>query len=161
MPDNSGQRLRRPERALSAEAAAAVLGALPSEWAVLTDVRLPGRTAPGLHLAVGPQGVFVIDTRPLPGLLRRDELNEAGVRQHVVVGVASAAFTVGRLCTLVPPSQIHPVLCFVGREVEPSAAGDVLLCSTRNLLGLLTSYPEVLELDEISLIALELDASLG
>jgi len=152
--------VRRVERFASDPTLATwqILAALPAaEWSVLASART-GLTA---HIAVGPQGVFVIDPRPAPRWLRRDELRPDGVRQDVVVAATGAAVAVSRLTGLAAPFHVHPVLCFVGRDVELATAGDVFVCSTSNLLAALTSKPAALDQTEVRLVALELDASLG
>ncbi|HEY0888995.1 MAG TPA: nuclease-related domain-containing protein [Nocardioides sp.] len=162
MPNDSGGRRRTAERTYGVGAVRQILSALPAdEWAVLPDVRLPGHAAPALDIAVGPGGVFVVESRLVPRRLRRDDINEAGVRQDIVVSVTAAAFTVSRLSGLAGPAHVHPVVCFVGRELEPSSAGDVVLCSTDNLLAVLADPPRVLEPAESQLIALEVDAVSG
>lgn len=162
MPDSGGRVRRTAERAYGVGAVRQILGALPAgEWAVLADVRLPGHTAPSLDIAVGPAGVFVVESRLTPGRLRRDDINEAGVRQDIIVSVTAAAFTISRLSGLTAPAHVHPVVCFVGRELEPSTAGDVVLCSTDNLLAVLADPPEVLEAEEPRLIAMDIDAATG
>jgi hypothetical protein len=52
-------------------------------------------------------------------------------------------------------------VCFVGREVAPVVAGDVVICSSRNLLAILTSGTEVIDTDRRQLVALDLDTSIG
>jgi hypothetical protein len=162
--NDSGERptrsLVRPR--ISGEGAtSAILAALPrSEWTVFDGVRLRGRRTP-LQVAVGPQGVFVVESRPRTRVPGREPLRPGGVRQDVVVGAVSAAAAVGARSGLIETGHITPVVCFLGREVAPVVAGDVVVCSTRNLLAILTSGPAVLEADHRQLVALDLDTSIG
>lgn len=164
MPNESWDRATRPAvrpRASVEDATAAILNALPAdEWAVFEGVRLPDHGTP-VQVAVGPQGVFVVESRQPHRLPGRDELRPGGVRQDVVIAATRAALTVSRLSGFVVGRRVRPVLCFLGREVEPVVAGDVVVCSSRNLLGVLTSGPVVLDDDQRLLLAMDLDAVLA
>lgn len=156
-----------PTKALAAtrtsgeQATTAILGALPAdEWTVFDRVRAAGRRTP-LLVAVGPQGVFVVESRQPPRFAARDEIRPGGVRQDVVVDASRAAAAVAALTGLVEAKHVTPVVCFVGREVSPVVAGDVVICSSRNLLAILTSGAEVLDADRRRLVALDLDTSIG
>jgi hypothetical protein len=152
--------LARP-RSSGEGATSAILGALPSsEWTVFDEVRLPGRRTP-VQVAVGPQGVFVIASRRRPWTAARDELRNGGVRQDVVVGAVRTAVAVSAMTGLVQARNVRPVVCFLGREVAPVVAGDVVICSSRNLLAVLTSGAAVLDEDRRGLVALDLDTSIG
>ena len=164
MPNDSTEwptrALVRPRTSVEG-ATSTILGALPrSQWTVFDGVRLAGRRTP-LQVAVGPQGVFVVESRRRPWVSARDELRPGGVRQDVVVGATLAAAAVTELTGLVEPRHVTAVVCFVGREVEPVVAGDVVICSTRNLLAILTTGTPVLEADRLQLVTLDLDTSLG
>lgn len=164
MQNDSGE---RPTRALvrprtgGEGVTTTILGALPtSEWTVFDAVRLPGRRTP-VQVAVGPQGVFVIESRRRPWVPARDELRPGGVRQDVVVAATRAAAAVGALTGLVEAKHVTAVVCFLGREVAPVVAGDVVICSSRNLLAILTSGAPVLDADRRQLVSLDLDTSIG
>jgi hypothetical protein len=164
MPDNLGDRptkaLPRP-RTSGETATSAILGALPTdEWTVFEGVRLAGRRTP-TQVAVGPQGVFVVESRQRPWLPARDELRPGGVRQDVVVGATRTAAAVNALTGLLEARHVTPVVCFLGREVAPVVAGDVVICSSRNLLAILTTGPGVLDADRRQLVAMDLDTSIG
>ena len=164
MRNDSGQRptsaLAGP-RAGGEHATTAILGALPAgEWTVFDRVRVAGRRTP-LQVAVGPQGVFVVESRQRPRVPGREELRAGGVRQDVVVAAGGAAAAVAALTGLVEAWHVRPVVCFVGRELAPVVAGDVVICSSRNLLAVLTSGAAVLDADRRQLVALDLDTSIG
>lgn len=140
---------------------ATILGALPAEeWTVFDDVRLSRHGVP-LQVVVGPQGIFVIESRRPHRIPGRDALRPGGVRQDVVMAATRSALALGELSAFVAAHRVRPMLCFLRREVDPVIAGDVVVGSSRNLLGVLTSGPEVLGPDERRLLALELDAVLG
>lgn len=148
--------LARP-RTGGEDATSAILGALPSsEWTVFDRVRLRGRRTP-VQVVVGPQGVFVVESRPRPRRASRDALCPGGVRRDVVVAAARAAARVGAMTGLVEPRHITPVVCFLGREIAPVVAGDVVVCSSRNLLAILTTGAVVLDAERRGLVALDLD----
>jgi hypothetical protein len=164
MPNDSGEWPTRSQvrpRTSGEGAASAILAALPrSEWTVFDGVRLRGRRTP-LQVAVGPQGVFVIESRPRARVPGREALRAGGVRQDVVVAAVRAAAAIGAKSGLIQPRHVTPVVCFLGRELEPILAGDVVICSSRNLLAILTSGTTVLEPDLRRLVSLDLDTSIG
>lgn len=163
MTNDSGQ---WPTRALARPrnsgegATSAILGALPDDdWTVFEDVHLRGRRTP-VQVAVGPQGIFVIESRRQRPF-SREELSAAGVRQDLVVRAARAAASVSAFTGLVEPKHVTPVVCFLGREVAPVVAGDVVVCSSRNLLAIMTTGACVLDAVTRQLVALDLDTSVG
>lgn len=164
MQNDSGERptrsLARP-RTSGDGATSAILGALPrSEWTVFDGVRIEGRRTQH-QVAVGPQGVFVVESRQRTRVPGREALRPGGVRQDVVVAAVRAAAAVGARTGLVEARHVTPVVCFVGREVDPVVAGDVVICSSRNLLAVLTTGLPVLDADVRQLVALDLDTSIG
>lgn len=164
MPNESRERPTRSlvcPRSSGDGATSAILGALPSsEWTVFDGVRLPGRRTP-VQVAVGPQGVFVVESRRRPWVPVRDELRLGGVRQDVVVRAVRAAAAVSAMTGLVEARNVTPVVCFLGREVVPVIAGEVVICSSRNLLAILTTGAAVVDDDRRRLVALDLDTSIG
>lgn len=147
------------------EATAAVLTALPvDEWTVFHDLRWPGRRFANVdHVVIGPPGVFVIDTKNWTGRIEvRDQVlrqNGRG-REAAVAGVAEAAIAVGELTQAIDPQSVHPVLCFVRDESLTGWARDVMICSTSNLVTMLTTRSAVLSAQHRQMLALELDATL-
>lgn len=147
------------------EATARALATLPSaEWAVFHDVRWPGRKLANVdHVAVGPGGVFVIDSKNWTG---RIEVKDSVLRQNgyqretAVVGAAEAAIAVSLVTPDMPGRLAVPVLCFVRDEVIVGWARDVMVCSTSNITDMLLSRPPVLDEDTRRKICLGLDLSL-
>jgi len=147
------------------EATATVLAALPSgEWAIFHDLRWPGRKFANVdHVVVGPPGVFVIDSKNWSGSIAVNDnvLRQNGrAREGAVHGAAEAALAVSGLSRSVSPLQVHPVLCFVRDEPVAGWARDVMLCSTGNVVEMLTSRERVLADDVRQMVTLELDAVL-
>jgi hypothetical protein len=126
------------------------LADLPAEeWRVFHDVRWPGRGRHGVaHLAVGPAGVLVIDTRSWSGEVEivGGVLRLGGRRRDRAVSTAaSAAFAVSALVPEVDPAAVRPVLCLRRDEPVFGWVGEVMVCSTTNLAKMLTSRPRVLD----------------
>ena len=145
------------------QATAAALDALPKEsWTVFHDVRWPGRKFANVdHVAVGPTGVFVIDSKNWSGSITvsRDVLRQNGrSREKTVNGAAEAALAVAGLTPVVVPQHVHPVLCFVRDEPLTGWARDVMICSTPNLVELMVTRPEVLPPHILLEARLQLDA---
>lgn len=147
------------------EATARALATLPSaEWTVFHDVRWPGRKLANVdHVAVGPGGIFVIDSKNWSG---RIEVKESVLRQNgyqretTVVGAAEAAIAVSLVTPDLPGRLAVPVLCFVRDETVVGWARDVMVCSTSNIAEMLLSRPPVLDEETRRKICLGLDLSL-
>jgi endonuclease YncB( thermonuclease family) len=145
------------------QATAAALDALPKDtWTVFHDVHWPGRTYANIdHVAVGPSGVFVIDSKNWAGTIavRDNVLRQNGrAREKTVAGAAEAALAIASLTPVVIPQHVLPVLCFVRDEALTGWARDVMVCSTANLVEMLTSRPEVLPPPIAREASLQLDA---
>jgi nuclease-like protein len=141
---------RRGKGVPGEEVAAHALAQLPAEeWHVFHDLHWPGRPRVTIdHVAVGPQGVFVIDTREWAGEVTVTEgiLRHGGRRRTKVVDqVTSAAASLAGLLPLLQADTVRPVLCFVAPDPVFGWAGDTMVCSTENLLRMLTSRPPVLD----------------
>ena len=147
------------------EATAAALAGLPAEeWTVFHDLRWPGRKFANVdHIVVGPPGVYVIDSKNWSGSIgvSNNVLRQNGrARETAVHGAAEAAMAVSGLARSVSPLQVHPVICFVRDEPVAGWARDVLLCSTSNVIQMLTSRDVVLSAEVRRMVTLELDAAL-
>lgn len=151
-----------------AEGEAATARALESldaaEWTVFHDVRWPGRKLANVdHVAVGPGGVFVIDSKNWSG---RIEVKDSVLRQNgyqrekTVVAAAEAASAVSLVTRDVQGRLAVPVLCFVRDEPLTGWARDVMVCSTVNVTEMLMSRPTVLDTETRRTICLGLDLSL-
>lgn len=132
------------------EATAQVLTELPSgEWRVFHDVRWPGRKFANIdHVLVGPQGVFVVDTKAWTGEI---EVHSGVLRQNrrrrtkAVAGATSAAQVVSELVPALAPDVVKSVLCFVRPQPVFGWVDAVMVCSTQNIVTLLTSRPRILD----------------
>lgn len=133
------------EQGADGEAATAeALALLPGEsWTVLHDLRWPGRKHANIdHVVVGPPGVFVIDTKNWTGdvAVHDGVLRQNGrARATAVAGAADAAAAVHAVLPGLARSAVFPVLCFVSAEPLSGRSGDVLVCSTANVVELLAS----------------------
>ena len=151
------------ETALS-PATASALGTLPETWVVLHDLRWPGRPFATIdHIAIGPAGVFVVDSQRWSGpvQLAGDQLRHGGrPRGREVLSAREAAAAVARRLTYLPPMWVTPVLCIVGSSVA-GRAGKVAVCHPGNLADLLTSQPPVLSPEVVRAVADDLRSQLA
>lgn len=136
-------------------AVAHALEALPEGWVVLHDLAWPGRPKANIdHVVIGPGGVFVVDSKNWSGTVevRGQVLRQNGrQREQAVVSAADAATALQRV---VPVSQpCVGVLCFVGDNVLSGSVRDVMICSTSNLVTMLTSRPVALDPAEVEACA--------
>jgi len=149
------------ERGAAGERATAkALDSLPSEsWVVLHDVRWPGRPFANIdHVAIGPGGVFVIDSKNWSGSveLAGDALRQDGrTRARELVSARESAAAVARQLLFLPSVQVVSVLCFVGSDVT-GWVGSVLVCNTSNVAHVLTSRRPVMSPDLVRAVANEL-----
>ena len=132
------------ERGADGEVATAmVLQGLPTGWVVLHDLHWPGRRFANIdHVVIGPPGVFVVDSKNWSGRIEvsNDVLRQNGrQREKAVAGAADSALALAEQLTRVDASRVHPVLCFVRDEQLTGWARDVMVCSTQNLVAMLTT----------------------
>ena len=144
------------ERGADGEAAtAAALDGLKAHgWTTFHDVRWPGRQRANIdHIAVGPGGVFVIDSKNWSGDVRVvGEVLYQGSnhREREVAAAAEAALAVTQLLQGLPAT---PVLCFVRPEPIEGWVRDVMVCSTVNLPAMLAGRPPILGPESIGRVA--------
>jgi hypothetical protein len=119
------------------------------DWAVLADLRWPGRSFPNVDfVAVGPGGVFVVDIVDEPGLarIRNDRLRiDDRAQDGRVLATATAARTVAEWLPTEYRERVHPVVCLRRPERFTGATRGVLVCSTPTLGAALTSREAWLE----------------
>ncbi|WP_067434887.1 NERD domain-containing protein [Nocardioides jensenii] len=127
---------------------------LAAGWVVIHDVAWPGRPRANIdHVALGPGGVFAIDSKNWSGtvVVRDDALKQNGrSRESAVTGAADAALAVSEALGGVP---VTGALCFVREESVEGWAGDVMVCSTANLVDMLASRPPTLHPDAVTRFA--------
>ena len=146
--------------ALGEERTAEALDRLGPDWVVFHDLRWPGRRLANIdHVVVGPGGVFVIDSKNWSGSItvRDGVLRQNGYNKETsVASVADAALA---LASLLGPyaTHVHPVLCFVQQEAMRSRAHEVLICSTSNVVDLLTGSATVWTPQQVVATATRLD----
>ena len=141
------------EQGAEGEAATAeVLATLPPGWTSLHDVRWPGRRLANVdHVLIGPGGVFVIDSKNWTGRITVEggHLRQNGYsREKAVAGAADAALAVSELISPYA-AWVHPVICFMGQEHLTGWSRDVMVCSTTNLVDMLTTRPLVFTPEQI------------
>ncbi|WP_205471587.1 nuclease-related domain-containing protein [Nocardioides sp. SYSU D00038] len=133
---------------------ATALSVLPPEWVVLHDLRWPGRARANLdHVAVGPGGVYVIDSKYWSGTLstRGGVLRQNGRSRASTVASCAAA---GRaVAEVLPGLRVQPVLCFTTAEGLDARVDDVLVCTTWSVAQLLRSRPTVLGPEQVREVA--------
>lgn len=131
-------------------ATADVLAALPDgEWQTFHDLGWPGRSRANIdHVVVGPPGVFVIDSKNWTGTITVQDgvlrQNRRG-REKAIAEAQEAARAVATLIPAVRPEDVHAVLCFTRDDPVTGRAREVAICSTGNVLQLLTTRPATLD----------------
>ena len=135
-----------------------VLKALePQGWRLLHDVHWPGRPFANIdHIAVGPGGVFVIDSKNWSGRVevRDGVLRQNGYRRTTACeGTAAAAAAVAAL--LPPPHRtaVRAMMCLVGQPTPLGQSGAVTLRGLEDLGTYLRGQPVRLTQQEVATIA--------
>jgi hypothetical protein len=132
-------------------AVARALAELPEGWVALHDLGWPGRQRANLdHVVVGPCGVFIVDAKNWSGRVEvRDQvLVQNGRRREDAVSSATAAAIAVQ--AIVAPHTCLGVLCFVRDEAITGSSWNVTVCSTANLVAMLTSRESMLGPGEVS-----------
>ena len=136
-----------------------------AEWVVLHDLRWPGRRFANIdHIAIGPGGIFVIDSKNWSGdvVVREQVLRQNGrSREKTVAATADSALAVSELLPVAWAHVVHPVICFAGETGQSGWARDVMLCTTSSVTRMLTTRKARLTPEQVSEGALLLDASLA
>ena len=112
------------------------------------------------HVAVGPGGVFVIDSKNWSGRIAVKDsvlLQNGHRREQAVIGAAEAALALTQLLGQVP---VTGVLCFVRDEPINGWARDVMVCSTSTLSSILISRPPTLHPAAVQRFARRLEGAL-
>jgi hypothetical protein len=137
--------------------AAALSPLEPDGWLVLHDLQRPGRRFATIdHVAVGPGGIVVIDTRGWAGTVEvvSGVLQQNGVRRERETGLALA--TAAAVTAWLQPahrSAVRSVLCLVDQptpEVQPSA---IAVLGLDDLARYLRSLPHRLRTEEVWAVA--------
>lgn len=132
---------------------AAALEKLDAEWTHIHDLRWPGRKLANIdHIAIGPGGIFVIDSKNWSGniTIKENVLRQNGYRRETAVAAcADATLAVGQLLPRYM-DRMKPVICFDREEEISGWAREVMLCSTANIAEMLSSRPQILSRVEVA-----------
>ena len=147
------------------EIIASELSRLPATWSVFNGVLLPGRRDID-HVVVGPQGVFVIETKFWKGNITFENgqilVNGRSFSRSPIEQVRQSVQLISEILPNVPTSAIHGFVCFASKQFEPGAdvvkADDVTLCSHLKLCHALTSFPCSLDASHLPEIVARLNA---
>jgi hypothetical protein len=122
------------------------LAQLPGEWTVFHDVPWPGQPDATIeHVAVGPGGVFVIDTPESSGRLqvRRDVLRRNGrLRDHAATAATQASEALLELVPRLEPWRVRPVVCVDQEDLLMGWARKVMVCSPSSLVPMILTHPD-------------------
>lgn len=131
------------------------LDTLPGDFVVVHDLKLPGSRANIDHLAIGPPGVFTIETKNYknPVIIRSGKVTSGGRSLDSVVAQAQRQAEAMSLMLDVP---VRPIVCVHGGGVEVQGwftkpvVGGVRFCSGRRLTKLVEGAPVVLQNEQIA-----------
>lgn len=164
--EEARQRLAQAEQRLQAwrqgaegeRRTGAVLAALePQGWAVLHDLHWPGRPYANIdHIAVGPTGVHVIDSKHWSGRIevRQGVLRQNGYsRESDCQGVASATAAVAAFLEPQHRSSTAAVLCLVGQPTPVEQPTSVRVVGLDDLVRSVTEGAPRLTAADVSRIA--------
>ena len=122
------------------------LAQLPGEWTVFHDVPWPGQPDATIeHVAVGPGGVFVIDTPESSGRLHvgRDVLRRNGrLRDRTAAAATQASEALLELVPQLEPWRVRPVVCVDQEDQLMGWARKVMVCSPSSLVPMILTHPD-------------------
>jgi hypothetical protein len=156
----------RYERGSLGEARTArALDALPSpQWTVLHDVAWPGRSLANIdHVAVGPQGVFVIDSKNWSGAvtLRDGTLRQAGYRRdREVQSIEAAVRAVAVVLSPTGAAVTRGIMCLTGEGRIAGLSGPVAIRPVDELVDFLLTLPPLVHERSVPSIADQLKRGL-
>jgi hypothetical protein len=145
------------------EMSASSLARLPIEWTVFNGVIMP--TGEDIdHVVVGPQGVFVIETKHWSGEvdLVNGEILANGrsltINKSPIAQVRRSTKAIEAVIQL-PATSIQGVLCFAGKQFlgQTKYADEIAVCSHLNLEQLILNSQIRLDATEIARILARLN----
>jgi hypothetical protein len=144
----------------------AVLACLQAQgWVVLHDLHWPGRPFANIdHIAVGPAGVFVIDSKNWTGsvLVRDGVLRQNGNRRtDACEGAAAATAAVAAYLEPQHRSLVSGVLCLVDQPTPAQQPVQVRVVGLTDLEALLTGAAARLSAWDVGRIGVYLKTLLG
>jgi Nuclease-related domain len=124
-------------------------------WVVLSQVQPPGRSSPAIdHIAIGPGGVVVIDSRHWVGRIEvtRGVVQQNGFwREQECVAVARTAGSVAALLLPQHRTAVHAMVCVVQHELaEHLVSPGVHVVGVNELGRALRALPYRLHPSEVS-----------
>jgi hypothetical protein len=127
-------------------------------WVVLHDLAVPGSAANLDHLAIGPGGVFVIDSKQYRGRLRLDAVGKLWHGRHPLAPILGAVSWEADQAAQVLPDPgvvVLPVVAVHGAQVPwgKVVTDGVPVVSARRLPGLLCQLPAVLGPERVAWLA--------
>jgi Nuclease-related domain len=139
--------------------AARLLGRLDRHgWTILHDLAIPGSRANIDHLAIGPGGVFVIDSKQYSGRLHLAADGQLWHGRYPLAPVLRAArFEADRAGQVLaaPGVQVVPIVAVHGAQVPWSklVVEGVSVVPARRLPSMLRALPAVLESERVASLA--------
>jgi hypothetical protein len=138
---------------------ARLLGPLDREgWAILHDLALPGSRANLDHLAIGPGGVFVIDSKQYRGRLQLDPSGRLWHgRYSLAPTLRAVSFEADQAAQVLPDPGVAvvPIVAVHGAQVPwgKVVTDGVPVVSARRLPSLLRGLPAVLGPERVAWLA--------
>ena len=136
------------------EMVAGELVRLPATWTVFNGLILPDGSDVD-HVAVGPQGIFVIETKHWRGDVSIDNGQLlANGRPLIKSPILQVRTLISALNDYLETAtdDVHGVLCFAGPQFlsTPQQIDEVKICSHLNLSEMLTSGPTLFDATEVA-----------
>ncbi len=142
------------------EVVAGELSRLPGEWTIFNGVYLPtGKDVD--HIAIGPQGIFIIETKYWKGEVSvgNGQILAEGrvVSRSPIVQVRHALRAIAEVAE-VDVNALRGVLCFAGHQFagNPVEVDEILVCSHQDLIKLISSGATVLDAPTIARVVAHL-----
>jgi hypothetical protein len=138
---------------------ARLLGSLERHgWVVLHDLAVPGSRANIDHLAIGPGGVFVIDSKQYRGPLQLDLSGRLWHGRYPLAPTLQAvSFEADQAAQVLPDPgmAVVPVVAVHGAQVPwgKVVMDDVPVVSARRLPSMLCALPAVLGPEQVAALA--------
>ncbi len=138
---------------------ARLLGGLDRHgWAILHDLAIPGSRANLDHLAIGPGGVFVIDSKQYSGRLQLDSSGQLWHGRYPLAPMLAAVrFEAGQAAQVLaaPGLQVVPIVAVHGAPVPwgKLVVEGVPVVPARRLPSMLRALPTVLAPERVAGLA--------
>jgi hypothetical protein len=123
-------------------------------WTILHDLAIPGSRANADHLAIGPTGVFLVDSKHYRGRLTLTPEGSLWYGHHPLAGVLATVRWEAAVLSQALGTAVTPMLCVHGAQLPwgELMAGGVPVLAADRVTATLHALPPVIDQIQVALL---------